>query len=157
QRGDEPMWTRRNFLLRSTVGLGLAGTALAFPGGSQDLPDGSAAKGMITTEAERAIEAGLAFLKNHQAAAGSFGTGPYRSNVAVTSLAALAMMAGGHQPGRGAYGKVVTQALKYVLGQNQNGFLHWPGGQEHGPMYGHGFGTLFLAEVSGMVHEPKLR
>src|SRR5262249_25259648 len=25
-----------------------------------------------------------------------------------------------------------------------------------GPMYGHGFGTLFLAEVSGMVHEPKL-
>src|SRR5207237_6421335 len=27
----------------------------------------------------------------------------------------------------------------------------------HGPMYGHGFATLFLAEVYGMVNEPKLR
>ena len=25
----------------------------------------------------------------------------------------------------------------------------------HGPMYGHGFATLFLAEVYGMVHEPR--
>ena len=38
-------------------------------------------------------------------------------NIAVTSLAALAMMAGGHQPGRNIYGDNVTRALRYVLDQ----------------------------------------
>jgi hypothetical protein len=135
---------------------------LAFPGDNLEvLPDGSAAKGMITPEAERAIEAGLAYLKNNKAPNGSWGTNAYRGNVAVTSLAALAFMAGGHQPGRGAYGSLVTEALRYVLAQKQNGqnrgYLHNTSGHEHGPMYGHGFGTLFLAEACGMVHEPRLR
>ena len=155
------MWTRRQFVVRGPLCLGLAGSALAFPGDNQEaLPDGSAAKGMITPEAERAIEAGLAFLKSNQAANGAFGTNAYRGNVAITSLAGLAFMAGGHQPGRGAYGKVVTDALRCVLDQKSNrprGFLHNQNGQEHGPMYGHGFGTLFLAEVCGMVHDAKLR
>jgi len=30
-------------------------------------------------------------------------------------------------------------------------------GTSHGPMYGHGFGALFLAEVHGMVHDRELR
>src|SRR5262249_36617350 len=38
------------------------------------------------------------------------------------------------------------------------GFLHnTMGGSTHGPMYGHGFATLFLAEVYGMVHDKGLR
>src|SRR4029077_3466038 len=53
-------------------------------------------------------------------------------------------------------------ALRFVLSQENKqgghpGFLHNPNGTPHGPMYGHGFGTLFLAEVSGMVHDPLLR
>jgi hypothetical protein len=71
-------------------------------------------------------------------------------------------MAGGHQPNRGAYGRNVTRALRFVLDQenregNFPGFLHNPNAPIHGPMYGHGFATLFLAEVSGMVHERELR
>jgi hypothetical protein len=162
--------TRRSFLMRSALGLaGVTGTALAWPGDNPDLtnrsetlPDGSAAKGMITPEADRAIDAGLAYLSARRNPGGSFGTNPYRGNVAITSLGGLAFMAGGHQPGRGMYGRVVTDAIKAVLSQenvagNRPGYLHNPMATPHGPMYGHGFGTLFLAESYGMVHDRTLR
>src|SRR5690606_19255742 len=41
--------------------------------------------------------------------------------------------------------------------RNRPGFLTNQRGGGHGPMYGHGFATLFLAEVYGMVNEPNLR
>src|SRR5437764_10026920 len=163
------MWSRRQFLSRSSLAvLGTAGSALAVPaddggaGGRDALPDGSASRGMITPEADRAIERGLAFLAARRHRDGSFGTNGYTGNTAVTSLAAMAFMAGGHQPNRGAYGRIVTDALRYVLGKEnvglQNpGYLHNPLYTTHGPMYGHGFGTLFLAEGYGMVHDQALR
>jgi prenyltransferase beta subunit len=154
------MPTRRQFLAQS----GACVAALAAGRGLADdrdaLPDGSAAKGMITPAAQQAIDQGLAYLARSQARDGSFGTGQYQGNVAVTSLAALAMMAGGHQPGRGTYGEVVTRALRNVLDQEDvsiPGYLKSRQGNSHGPMYGHGFGTLFLAEVHGMVHDRDLR
>jgi hypothetical protein len=162
--------TRRRFLTRAALGLaGAAGSAFAFPSDNPDstgrgemLPDGSAARGMITPEADGAIERGLGYLSARRNPGGSFGTNPYKGNVAVTSLGALAFMAGGHQPNRGVYGRVVTDALKAVLSQenvggNKPGFLHNPMGTPHGPMYGHGFGTLFLAEAYGMTHDRVLR
>jgi hypothetical protein len=162
--------TRRRFLAQSALGLlGGAGSVLAIGGDSPEplgrgdmLPDGSAAKGMITPDTDRAIEAGLAYLNSRRNPGGSFGTNPYKGNVAITSLGALAFMAGGHQPGRGLYGRVVVDALKAVLSQenvggNHPGFLHNPMATPHGPMYGHGFATLFLAEAYGMVHDRALR
>jgi hypothetical protein len=163
------MTTRRQFLLRGSLGvLGVAGTCLAVPndGGGPDggeaLPDGSAAKGMITPTTDKAIDRGLAYLNTGQNQDGSFGTHNYAGNVAVTSLAALAFMSGGSQPNRGPYGLAVTRALRFVLSQENRqgtypGFLHNPLASPHGPMYGHGFATLFLAEVSGMVHDKALR
>src|SRR5689334_15475302 len=153
------MLTRRQFVLgSSSTFLTLAAGTRAFPGDDRDtLPDGSAAKDMITPAAQQAIDQGLAFLSKFQRFDGSFGTGPYHGNVAIASLAALAMMAGGHQPDRGMYGNVVTKALRYVLDQNNGGYLVSRTGASHGPMYGHGFGTLFLAEVHGMVHDKELR
>src|SRR5947209_2041585 len=101
------MWTRRRFLSAGGLGL-LAGAAWAGPGDGpgadrgdrEAVPDGSASKGMITPEADKAIEEGLAFLKKEQRADGSFGTYAYQGNVAVTSLGALAFMSAGHQPNR---------------------------------------------------------
>src|SRR5207253_2481625 len=61
---------------------------------------------------------------------------------------------------RGPYGRVVSGAVEYVLKQKKNrpnGFLHNQAATPHGPMYGHGFGTLFLAEAYGMVHDRKDR
>jgi prenyltransferase beta subunit len=163
------MTTRRQFLLRGGLSfLGAAGTCLAVPGDGNDgdsrdtLPDGSAAKGMIDAQTDKAIDRGLAYLAAHQHVDGSFGTTGYAGNVAVTSLAALAFMSGGNQPNRGPYGEAVTKALKFVLSMENRdgrtpGFLHNPNASPHGPMYGHGFATLFLAEVSGMVHDKVLR
>ena len=164
------MLNRRHFLSQGVLSmLGAAGTALALPedGERPSMPDGSAVRGMITRETETAIERGLAYLARDQQPDGSFGFGNYRSNVAVTSLAGMAFMAGGHFPGRGAYGRQVARALEFVLAQAYRqerfgiahplGFLYNPDGTHHGPMYGHGFGTLFLGELYGMVSDPTLR
>jgi hypothetical protein len=159
------MWTRRRFLARGAAGLFGASAGLALAGDDvprEAAPDGSAAKGMITPEADQAIDDGLKYLSSHRHRDGSFGTNAYAGNVAVTSLAAMAFMSGGHQPNRGPYGGVVTDALRFVLSQenragNKPGFLHNPNATPHGPMYGHGFATLFLAEAVGMVHDRKLR
>jgi hypothetical protein len=158
------MWTRRHFLLCGTgalLGLGDRAVRCADDVGDH-LPDGSAAKGMITPAAQKAIDGGLDYLARSQHADGSFGTGPHYGNVAITSLAALAVMSGGHQPGRGSLGQLVRRALDFVLSREDplvKGYLHnKPALHQHdGPMYSHGFGTLFLAEVHGMVHEEGLR
>jgi hypothetical protein len=152
---------RRTFLTRGGGALiGLASTGLYLRGLAQDGRDNQA-RGMITERTQQIIDSGLAYLANSQLADGSFGTNQYQGNVAVTALGGLAFMAGGHQPGRGRYGRHVTQAVEYILHcedrlQN-NGFLTNPRAAFHGPMYGHGFATLFLAEVYGMVNEPDLR
>src|SRR5713101_4602058 len=124
------MLTRRRFL--QTGGVAFLSLAAA-PGQNlsdvrDKLPDGSAAKGMITPACQQAIDAGLAFLAQNQHSDGSFGTGGYQGNVAITSLAALAMMSGGHQPGRGKYGKVVRDALEFVLLQEKNNPPAFPPG-----------------------------
>jgi hypothetical protein len=164
------MWSRRKFLSRGIPGiLGLTGTALGFPGAARDLPerpevlpDGSASRGMITPQTETAIERGLAFLASHRRG-GAFGTRNYHGNSAITSLAALAFMSAGHQPDRGKQGRLVSEALRYILDLSADargmhpGYLHNARATPHGPMYGHGFATLCLGEVYGMVHEPRLR
>ncbi len=38
-----------------------------------------------------------------------------------------------------------------------SGFIAVAGSATHGPMYSHGFGTLFLAEAYGMTHRPEIR
>ena len=154
------MENRRRFMLRSLGTLtGLAGGGLILHGLAQDNAD-SPSRGMITPAAQEAIEGGLAYLERSQRADGSFGTGAHVGNVAITAICGLAFMAGGHQPGRGRYGRVVTRALEYVLSQEDPtipGFLTNPRASFHGPMYGHGFATLFLAEAHGMVNQPALR
>ena len=126
----------------------------------EGIPDGGQAKDMIDANTQKAIDIGLAYLAGNQGPDGSFGTGQQRGNVAITSIAGLAFMAGGHQPGRGKYGRVVTQAIKYIISQesrNTPGFLTNQQAAFHGPMYGHGFATLFLAEAHGMVNQKELR
>ena len=157
------MLTRRQILARTALGaLGTTGAALGLNLVPDSMPDGRQAKGMVTTASEGAISRGLSYLAR-QGRNGSFGVhGAYRGNVAMSSMAGMAFMAGGHQPGRGRYGKIVTQCLRYVMGLSRrwgrfNGYLYNPAVGMHGPMYGHGFGALFLGESYGMVHEKRLR
>ncbi len=111
----------------------------------------------ITPEVERATEKGLAWLAAHQNDDGSYGRGgSYGRHVGITGLACMAFMCDGHLPGRGRYGDVVTKGLNFVLDSaGESGLL--AAETSHGPMYGHGFATLFLAEVYGTTPRPDLR
>ena len=119
-------------------------------GRSGVVPEGAAE--LVTPATDAAIEKGLAWLSTQQNADGSFGSGAYRGNVAVTSLAAISFMASGSSPNRGPYGAAVEKALQYVLDNTSpSGFVCVANAATHGPMYSHGFGTLFLAEAYGMT------
>lgn len=75
-------------------------------------------------------------------------------HVGVTGLAGIAFIAGGHLPGRGQYGRVVSRALGYVLSQvKEDGYVTDNGSR----MYSHAFATLFLAEVFGMTRRTDVR
>lgn len=113
------------------------------------------ARRLMTAETDRAIRQGLEYLASHQHQNGSFGSGDMRGDVAVTSLAAMALMAGGSQPNRGPYGGEVDRALGFILANaNENGYIAHSSGDQ---MYGHGFATLFLAECYGSSQRPELR
>jgi hypothetical protein len=130
------------------------GTAWAEP------PDPERTAGeLVTPAADRAIRDGLAFLASRQNQEdGSFGSSRYRGNVAVTGLCGLAFLAGGSTPGRGPYGETVDRCVEYLLGcVEQSGLIIDRPSASRGPMYGHGFATLFLAECYGMSKRPDLR
>lgn len=109
-----------------------------------------AAANEITPELDRAISRGLAFIASQQAPDGAFGEGRYSRNVAIASLAGIALLADGHLPGRGEYGHVVDRCVDFVLASStESGLI--ASDATNGPMYGHGFALLFLAEVYGMT------
>ncbi len=108
----------------------------------------------ITPAAQAAIEKGLAFLSSRQARDGSWSAGS--SGAGITGLAGLALMSGGNLPGRGKYGDTVQRAVDYVCNASNNDGLI-AADNSHGPMYGHGFATLFLGEVYGMTGDDEVK
>ncbi|MEE9404245.1 MAG: prenyltransferase/squalene oxidase repeat-containing protein [Algisphaera sp.] len=110
----------------------------------------------LPPDARSAIDRGLARLASLQQDDGSFGEGRYGRHVGITAIAALALMADGHLPGRGVYGDVVERALMFVVSNaNEAGLL--AAETSHGPMYGHGYASLFLGEVYGSSGDPRVR
>ncbi len=119
-----------------------------------DAPSEQLAAELLTPVAEQCVTRGLNFLAAQQQEDGSFGAGTYGRNVAVSALAGMAFMSAGSTPGRGPYGQEVLRCLDYVLSNMQDsGFIVVSGSSSHGPMYGHGFATLFLSECYGMAPE----
>ncbi len=117
-----------------------------------------AATEVVTPVTVEAVARGLKFLATQQQPDGSFGTGSYGRNVAVSALAGMAFMSSGSTPGRGPHGEQVSRCLDFVLANTQDsGFVNVPGSTSHGPMYGHGFATLFLAECYGMSPRDDVR
>lgn len=110
----------------------------------------------ITSAAENSIKKGLAYLAKQQKRDGSWsgGRGSQTYPVTMTAMAGLALLAGGNTPVEGMYSKNVRRAVDYLLTcTNKNGLIAKGGGR---PMYGHGFATLFLAQVYGMGTEPSV-
>lgn len=106
----------------------------------------------ISRDQQIAVESALAWLSQQQADNGSYGNlSHYGPHVGITGLVGLAFLSDGNTPGRGRYGHVVSKALKFIVSHSsESGLL--AAETLHGPMYGHGFATLFLAEVYGMTN-----
>jgi len=111
---------------------------------------------MVTAETEAAIEKALAYLARTQSRDGSWSSGGgYGSYpVAMTSLAGLALMAGGNTPTEGKYAAEVRQAVEFVMDSASANGLICRIDREGRPMYGHGFGMLFLGQAYGMERDP---
>ncbi|MFG0334554.1 MAG: prenyltransferase/squalene oxidase repeat-containing protein, partial [Maioricimonas sp. JB049] len=129
---------------------------LAAPGRMMADDDRFDHRRMITPELKQRVDRGLAWLATRQQEDGSFGLrSMYRTNPGVTSLCGMAFLASGSVPDRGPYGDVVRRTVDYVMScATPTGYII-EGNAEyyHGPMYGHGFATLFLAEVYGMTDD----
>jgi hypothetical protein len=116
----------------------------------------SAAK--LIEPAIESVDRGLAFLADEQQTDGAFGSNGMGRNVAVVALAGMAFLASGSTPDRGPYGKEVSLCVDYLLKHTQeSGFIVEQATTQHGPMYGHGFATLFLSECYGMSPREDLR
>lgn len=116
-------------------------------GGSRD------SRELITSRTEQGITNGLRWLADQQHADGAFGSVfAYDGNVGVAGLCGMAFLASGSTAEGGPYAETVRRTVDYVLSCEQpSGFLSEKDSAEryHGPMYGHGFAMLFLAEVYG--------
>jgi len=134
-----------------------AGPSLAEERGDAQHRTATAAQAEVTPASTLAVERGLAWLAGQQAADGSYGSlSHYGPHVGITGLAGLAFVSQGSTPGRGLYGAHVSRALDFVLDHaSESGLL--AAETSHGPMYGHGFATLFLAEVYGMTQRDDTR
>ncbi len=104
-----------------------------------------------------AVDRALAWLASRQDSDGSYGSDShYGKHVGITALAGLAFMGDGHTPGRGEYGQNVKRCVDFILAsRSESGLL--ASETSHGPMYGHGFAALFIAEAYGMSPQPELR
>ena len=128
----------------------------AGPGAWSQEPGGSGDFVEITPQLQAATTRGLAFLASAQAKDGSYGTRRYGRHVGITALACLAFMADGHLPHRGQYDSQVRKGLDFILRHAQESGLI-AADTSHGPMYGHGFATLFLGEIYGMTGDRRIR
>ena len=144
--------SRRSFLISAPVcGAACLGGAFSNQSGVTLQEDIDAdLQTFVTDQCRSAVKKGLDFLQGRQNDDGSFGSGLYSRNVAVVSLAAIAMLCSGDTPGRGALGNSIKRSVEFVIGQaRESGFINAQEFQSHGPMYGHGFATLLLAIVHG--------
>lgn len=145
------MITRRQLIV--TAGLGWAVTAARAVLGEE-----LEAKDLTTPATRAAVEKGLDYLAKRKSSDGSFGPGGYAKNVGVVGIIATAFLSHGDMPDRGRRGRIVSDCLKYVLSHaKSNGFINAADYAGYGPMYGHGFATLFLAEAYGMAAQKGLR
>lgn len=103
----------------------------------------------VDANTRAAIRKGLDYLARQQTRSGAM---PGSVSVASTSVVCLAWMAEGSTPHEGRYAENLKRGLRFILRScHRTGFIT-DGGQSG--MYGHGFSTLFLAEVYGTLRDP---
>ena len=111
---------------------------------------GAGQRQRVTPELEQAVSRGLNYLARTQTPQGCW-PDTYGSVSGVVGLAMMTFLAHGERPDEGRYGKVIRRAVDYIVkNQQANGLLS---AQNRSPMYSHGFATLALGEVYGMIDD----
>jgi hypothetical protein len=165
---QHPTLSRRDVLRVSTT-VGLAGSlnwigAAQPPNAAPVSPTSDTGAEFINNETQIAIDRGLNYLAQAQNSDGSFAERASGTSAGITGLCGLALLGAGHQPGRGKFARQVSRAVDYALDLargNTPGFLTAGGGpitrlgNQPSAMYSHGFMSLFLAEVCGMLPDPQ--
>jgi hypothetical protein len=104
----------------------------------------------LTPQLADAVEKGFRALAALQDKQGFWGGMRNDRHVGISALAGIAFLADGNLPGRGPYADQVERVLDFLLtAVAETGLIAED--TSHGPMYGHGFATLFLGEVYGMT------
>jgi Squalene-hopene cyclase C-terminal domain/Prenyltransferase and squalene oxidase repeat len=128
----------------------LCGSIPVFAGGLAAVPN--QVTGDEINDAQRAaVDKGLNWLAGRQAPDGG-----YDGHAGITALCGLAFMEQGNLPNRGKYAINVKKCLQFVENScQQSGLIS--ANNDSGPMYGHGFATVFLGEIYGETDDEEIK
>ena len=136
---------RREFLLTCAAAATAAGGVPRLVSAGPRRPKG------VTADIERATQRGLEYLTKTQNSDGSWNNnGGYgRYPTSMTALAGMALLCSGSTPTRGPHAPAVRKAADFLLRiARPSGLIATPA-ETGNSMHGHGFATMFLAEVYG--------
>jgi hypothetical protein len=115
---------------------------------------GRRAELMVTPKQSQGIRRALDYIVRQQQRDGSFQAPRGQHRAAMTGLAGLALLSGGHVPGRGKHARAVVRAIRFLIKlQDRQGIYGDAGGRA---MHGHGYALHFMAEAYGMTTDPDL-
>ncbi len=115
-------------------------------------------QGVAAEQLVAARDRGLDWLVAAQQEDGSWGSGGFRGSAAVTAQGLLALLGSGSTPTAGPHAVAAGRAVDFLLACCQaDGLIAGNEAAAHGPMYGHAFATLALAECLGEESASGLR
>jgi len=133
--------------LRSTIVLVAALSAPALAQIERQLPRG------VSPEVQASIQRGLEYLRGAQQRHGGW-VEVEGYPVAMTSLVGMAFLASGSTPTRGRDWRMVRDAARFLVkASGESGLIATP--HDARPMFGHGFATMFLAQIYGMEDDER--
>jgi hypothetical protein len=150
----------RNWLL-AAITAGAVGAVIAVPAPLPAQEKGNN-KDDLKKRVEEAVEKGLEWLKRTQSQDGHWEAQGGQYPTTMTALAGMCFLMEGSTLKEGKYSDQVTKAVNWFLSANRqqpNGLI----GDVRNPtesqryMYGHGFGTMFLASVYGEEEDKEQR
>ncbi len=108
----------------------------------------------VADDIDRAVDRGVNYLIETQRRDGAIADRGHE--IAMTSLAIMAMAAIGTQPGEfDRRGRVMQKAIDFVLTDRHQDTSGYFGGRDGSRMYGHGITTLMLTEMLGTGATPE--
>jgi len=142
-------------MLRTILSIGCLTLLLATRLPADDpLPKDDLETQRILAKYKQNIELGLQWLAKNQARDGHWEVAPGGSHpIPMTALAGMALLAEGSTMTQGKYSKEIELAVEYLLSRvtKKTGLIGNTNDQREQQryMYGHGFATMFLAQVYG--------